>query len=92
MQQVDFFQTHPIRISSLPIGIVCCSDGSVGFIPLAQFKSIFESYEEYSAYYSLENFNVNGSTFEYNTRYKYKEIPTLLVWLKAQNMLMPEGA
>lgn len=90
----QFFQTKPIQISGLPFGIVCCSDASIGFVALANIGTIVQEEKaqdgfSYSAKYFHDKFVVNGGEFEFGIRYRYKEMPTLLAWLKAQDMLMP---
>lgn len=87
MQQ--FFQTHPIQINNLPIYIVCCSDGTLAFVCINSVFTIFDENEQYKAIYTEESFTVNGEEYEYHTRYPYKEMPNLLAWLIAQNMLNP---
>lgn len=90
MQQ-QFFQTRPIPIGGdgSPVGISYCSDGSVAFAPASNLTVVIDNNKDYCAMYSKQAMIIDGEEFDYGVRYQYKQIPKLLAWLKAQNMVMP---
>lgn len=87
---MQFFQTRPIQIAGMPIGVACCSNENVAIVALAPFKAIIDNPSKYSAKYFQDAMVVDGKEYDYNTWYNYKDDNVLLNWLKSQEMLMPE--
>lgn len=84
------WQTAPIQIGRMPVGIVCTSEARIAFVRLAQFKTIFDiNATEILAIFDQENFVIRGEQYQYNMLYAYKENPDMLQWLNRQQLLNP---
>jgi hypothetical protein len=86
---------------TLPVSLVLLTDGQRGwvvFIKTRQFTTIIDmaenpedgKYSGISAVFDMDGFSIAGEEYRYNTPIAYIEIPEMLQWLKAQNMVMPE--
>lgn len=58
------------------------------FIKTHQFTPIFDEDEDGKllAVFDMDGFVIGEEEFQYNTPYAYKNIETMLTWLKAQNI------
>lgn len=81
-------QQVQVHLGGLPIILVCLSDGTVVFVPVAAFSAIVDVGQEVNAWIFPDEFflcdNVTGSVhdYSYNTIYEYKNLPDMLRWLK----------
>ena len=80
-----------IALGNLPFHLVIISDSTVAFSLHGNFKVIADNYSEgkVRGVYDSQGFSLDGEPFMYNTKYSYKEIPTLLKWLQEQELEMP---
>lgn len=79
-----------IPLANLPVHLVCLmEDASVAFVKVAHVGVIFEADKKGSTLFTEDGFFLNGVAYEYNVRYHYKEIPDMLSFLQAQNLIMP---
>lgn len=85
-------QTSPIRIGSLPIGLICTDRADIAFVRLAQFKAIYDyptTKDGIDAMFDAEGFSIGDTCFDWGVLYNYKEIPEMLTWLQRQNLNNP---
>lgn len=83
-------QQISVQLNSLPLNIVYLSNGQVGLVPRGAFPVIFDSPEQgIHAIITPEKMIVGNTNVPYNTSLKYKEMPELLEWLKAQSLEKP---
>ena len=80
-----------VAVGNMPINLLLLSNGYVAFVRVANFKALFDQSKEGDivAMFYEEDFTVGAETFQYNTSYAYKEIPDMLAWLKAQELIKP---
>lgn len=77
-------------INTLPLNIVYISNGTLGIVPKGIFPTLFDQPEQgVHAIITPEKMIVGTTEIKYNTSLKYKEMPELLEWLKAQNLEQP---
>lgn len=77
-------------LGNLPLSIVYVSNGTLGLVPKGIFPTIFDSPEQgIHAIITPEKMIAGTTEIKYNTSLKYKEMPELLEWLKAQSLEKP---
>jgi hypothetical protein len=81
-----------VPIGNMPVNLVLLSTGTLAFIRVATVGVIIDLNPDGSvgALFSDENFIIGGEEFEYNELYHYKEKPSMLQWLKTQNLTEPD--
>lgn len=78
-----------IPIANMPVHLVCCGeDATVAFVRVSEVDTIF-CRGVVDAVFHGSGFTIDGLEFDYQIRYAYKEIPVMLAWLQAQNLIMP---
>lgn len=76
-----------VSIANMPVNLVLNSEGSLAFIRVADFKTIFDQPESgINAVFNADGFSIEDEKFVYNQFYQYKQMPQMLEWLKQQNM------
>lgn len=80
-----------VPVGNMPINLILLGNATVAFVRVANFKALFDQSESggVNAEFYESDFSVGGEVFQYNTAYPYKEIPQILQWLKAQNLIAP---
>ena len=81
-----------LPLQTLPINITCGSDGRVGFSLKGAFPTLVDAYDEANgkvAIFDMTGFNIDGVECKYNVWYDYKQMPSMLEYLKQLNMEMP---
>ena len=75
----------------MPINLLLLSNGSVAFVRVANFKTLFDQSEHggVSAIFYEDSFSIGSETYQYNVAYAYKEIPDMFCWLKVQKLEEP---
>lgn len=80
-----------LALKGLPIQLQCYQDGTVAFAKLGLFKAIVDQPGDgLQAIITTEDIAIGADTvIEYGMRYRYKEMPELLAYLKSLDMEMP---
>ena len=81
-----------LSLQTLPILITCNSEGRVGFSPQGVFKTLVDTYGEANskvAIFDMAGFIIDSIEYKYNVWYDYKNLPSLLEYLKKLEMKMP---
>lgn len=81
-----------VPLGTMPINIVLLSEGSLAFVRTANFKGVVDqpTCENCpTAIFTEQGFTIGEETFEWNTKYLYKEYKEMLQWLIAQKLEMP---
>lgn len=77
-------------LGNLPLSLVLVSTGQIGLVPRGAFPVLFDQPEQgIHAIITPEKMVVGNTDVPYNTSLKYKEMPELLEWLKAQSLEKP---
>lgn len=83
-------QQISVPLNSLPLNIVYLSNGQIGLVPRGTFPTVFDQPDQgIHAIITPEKMLVGNTEIKYNTSLKYKEMPELLEWLKAQQLEQP---
>ena len=78
-----------IPIGNLPIQLVCLETGAVAFVPVVPSFPVFFDIGEPEALIDKEGLHIGEDSFAFNTAYVYKQYPSLVQWLKRQNLISP---
>lgn len=87
------FQLQVSIGETFPVSLVLLSNGTLVWIKTTQFKPIYDSPSEpdsIAAVFSEDGFTIGDDEYSYNRIYEYKELPSMLKWLKQQQMQEPE--
>lgn len=71
--------------NSFPITMLCIDNGNIAFQPTQQFKAIIDG----NVVWAADGFSIDGEDYKYGEQICYKEIPSMLQWLKQQNLISP---
>lgn len=78
-----------IPIGNLPISLVCIQTGAIAFVPVAPAFPVFFDIGEPEAIIDNGGLHIGEDSFSFNTAYVYKQYPSLVQWLKRQNLISP---
>lgn len=79
-----------IPLANMPINLILLPQAAeVVFVVVQPFKLIYDmGTDGQDAYFDQEGFSIGGSSYYYDTQYRYKEIPAMLKWLQEQKLTM----
>lgn len=78
-----------IPIGSLPIQLVCIQNGTIAFVPTVPMFPVFFDIGEPEALIDKEGLHIGEDSFSFHTAYAYKQFPSLVQWLKRQDLVSP---
>ena len=79
-----------VGLGSLPIVLFCLGDGSVAMQPSQQFSAVIDQQlEGVQAMFDMNGYSIDAVEYKYGEKVFYKEIPSMLQWLKRQQLQMP---
>lgn len=80
-----------VPIGKMPVNLVLLSNGTLAFVKVYNFSVIYDMPEDgVNAVFMEDGFMIEDDEFEYNVAYNYKAHPSMLAWLKQQNLQKPD--
>lgn len=80
-----------LPLGNLPILITCFSDSHIGFSYNYQFSAIVDVWgDNKQTIIDMGGIRVDDINLAYNTKYAYKQMPTVLEWLQSLKLEMPK--
>ena len=80
-----------VPIANLPVNLVLLNNETLAFIRVNNFKAIFDNPENpsgTSAVFYEDKFLIDNVDYNYNQTYPYKTMPSMLLWLQQQRLIL----
>lgn len=78
------FQTS-VPLAGLPLQLILMSDASIALVRTQEFETVIDG----DTVFGKEGFSIKGEEYQYNSKYWYKQMPSLLEYLQGLELIMP---